>query len=86
MLAAVPTGVQARALREQVPPGVLFEVVPLLERAADERDVVRVLGVGGADDAGVPVGAAAGVDQRELLEAENSYSCNWAFPARRLSL
>ena len=58
-------------LGQQVPAGPLFQVVPPLERPADQRHVVRVLVIRPANDPGVAVRAAPVVDERELFEGQD---------------
>src|SRR5262245_19105190 len=61
---------ETRAFREEVDTLPLFEVVPALEGAADERDIIGVFVVSLANDARVAVRAAAIVAEGELLQGE----------------
>ena len=63
---------QAAGRHQQPPPGAPLERLPVLVGALHQRHVERVLEVGLADDAGAALRRAAGVRQRELLEAEDA--------------
>ena len=53
-------------------PGAALELAPELVGAAEQRDVVRVLVVGEADDPRLAVHRPALVDEAELLEPEHA--------------
>src|SRR5690349_11437543 len=61
----------------------LFQIVPALEGAAHQRDVIGMLIVGFANDARVAMRTAAIVAKRKLLESENAPAATRQFAGRR---
>ena len=74
---------QAGTSGQQVDALPLFQIVPALEGAADERNIVGMLVVGLADDARVAVRAAAIVAERELLQGEHALASTGQLEGRR---
>ncbi len=64
---------EASGLVEDAGLGVAFQLVPELVGAEKEGDVVGVFEVGLADNAGITVGGAEGVDGVEFFESEDAF-------------
>src|SRR5262245_59572936 len=77
------TDSQAPAVGQKVPARLLLQVVPTLEGPMYERDVAGVFVVRPANDPGVPVRAAAIVDQWELLQRQHRPAAASQFERRR---
>src|SRR5205085_3758389 len=78
-----PAEVEAAALGQKAPALELFQVVPPLEGAVQQRDVVGMLEIRLADDARLAVRAAAVVHQAELLQAEHAPAAAGQLEQRR---
>ncbi len=79
------TNRQAWTFAEQMNALALFEIVPALEGAADQGDVIGMFVVGFADDARVAVRAAAIVAESELLQSEDAPAAPRQLAGRRRS-
>ena len=75
--------VEARAGGQQMLTRALLQIVPQAEGFTAEGDVIGVLVIGGADDAGLAVRTAERVAAVELFEAQHPQAPAGECPGRR---